>query len=160
MSKPDISLYVGKKVVGITRGKEPWEWGIKLEGDVEIRNKDPRETVYPSDFEILVNHGMHLMAFSLSTRDTTLHFAGPGATKISWSFAPTKYVIVDPKYGGEVYPQWPEELEEMGIPAMEGEGVSAEPSEEWAEEETKLVQAREQRVQQNAEEFLKEDADA
>jgi len=155
--KPTIDLYVGKKVVGITRGEEDWEWGIKFEGDVEIRNKDRRETYRPEEIGLLVAYGMRLMAFSLSVHDTTLHFAGAGAAKISWSFSPTRYVIVDPKYGGEVFPQWPEELEEMGIPAMEGGGISPEPSPEWQEEEARLVQAREKRVQQSAQEFLQED---
>lgn len=158
MSKPDLGLYVGKKIIGFTHGKEEWEWAIQLEGGVEIRNKDRRE-VFPADTQGIDSIlGYHLGALSLSPKDTTLHFMGPGAAKVTISFSPTKYVIHDPRHGGEVWPQWDEYLESQGIPSMEGEPVSDEPSEEWPKEETRLLQEQQHRAQITAEEWLKEDA--
>lgn len=150
--KPTLDLYTGQKVIAITRGEEPWEWGIKLESGVEIRNKNREEIFRPMK---LVN--TRIMAYSLSPRDTTIHFAGEGASKVTVSFKPTQYAIVDPKHGGEVYPQWPEELEERGIPSHPEEEISALPGNEWPAEEERLVNERERRIQQQAQEFLKED---
>jgi hypothetical protein len=146
--KPTIDLYRGKKIIAVVRGEESWEWGIKLQGDVEIRNKDVREEFRPMD---VVNR--YIAAFSLSPRDTTLHLSD--GQKIS--FAPTKYAIFDPRYGSESYPQWPEELEEMGIPAIEGGEVSGESSPEWKAEEARLVEEREAQRGADAAEFLRED---
>jgi hypothetical protein len=154
VAKPDLSLYVGKKVIAIVRGEKDWEWGVKLQGDVEIRNKDRRESFRPMK---IVNY--YFSAMSLSTRDTTLHFAGPGNDKQVVSFTPTKYVIFDPKYEGEVWPQWDEYLESMGIPSMEGEEISAEAGEQWPDEEARLRQEREQRIQAGATNFLREDGE-
>lgn len=152
--KPTIDLYIGKKVIGTVHGEQPWQWGIRLEGDVEIRNKDERETWAANEQVMTSLDGYRLMALSLSPRDTTLHFAGPAATKIEISYSPTKYAIFDPKYGTESFPQWPEELEEMGIPAIEGGELTGPPSEEWAEQETRLVEEREAKRGLEATEFL------
>lgn len=150
--KPTLDLYIGRKVVAVTRKPdgEEWEWGIKLQGDVEIRNKDRRETFRPMK---IVNY--RLSSISLSPRDTTIHFT-KGNTKITASFNPTQYVIFDPKYGGEVFPQWPEELDEMGIHSHPEEGASSEPSEEWPEEERKLVAESDARRESDRVEFLKD----
>jgi hypothetical protein len=154
--KPTIDLYVGKKVVAVIKGDLPWEWGLKLEGDVEIRNKDESEVIWPMPQQII---GYYFMHMSLSEQDTTLHFVGPGNENVTISYNPTKYAIYDPKYGSESYPQWPELLEEMGIPAIEGGEITGEPSSEWKVEEHRLVQERDQRRTKDAEEFLQDTED-
>jgi len=152
MAAPELSLYIGQKVIAITRGDEAWEWGIKLESGVEIRNKDPREIFRPMG---LVKYRFQSM--SMSGQDTTLHFMGPSAAKFSIGLKPTGYVIYDPAYGSEVFPQWPEELEDMGIHANEGLGHHREPAgSEWPTEELRLKIAREVRTSSEASDFIKD----
>lgn len=153
MSKPDLSLYMGRKVVSVIHKNEDGDWGIELEGRVMILNKSPNETIPPGD-EIV---GGKFVFISMSLRDTTLHFKMENGYKHTISFPPTYYVIADPVHGGEVYPQWPEELEQSGVPATPEGGISDEPSPEWADEEARLRDAREARIQSDADEFLKED---
>lgn len=150
MGKPDLSLYIGRKVVSVIRDNEDGEWGLELDGRVCILNKSPFETFPPGD-EII---GARFSAMSMSLRDTTLHFMAPNNHKHTVSFSPTYYVICDPVHGGEVYPQWPEELEQSGVPATPEGGISSEPSEGWPEEEARLRGARDSRVQGEASEFL------
>lgn len=153
MAAPDLSLYMGQKVVAITKGEEVWEWGIKLESGVEIRNKDVKETFKPMG---LVN--MRFQSMSLSARDTTLHFMGGGASKISVGLKPTGYAIFDPKYGSEIFLQWPEELDEMGITANEGMAPPrSTPAPEWSKEEQRLKNVRDGRIEGEAVEFLAEE---
>lgn len=147
MSKPNLVMYVGQKVIAITRGKLPWEWGIKFANGVEIRNKARNETFRPIG---LVNR--HLLTISFSVQDTTLHFSGEEKV----SLKPTAYSIADPRHGGEVYPQWPEELETVGIPSHPEEDVSAQPSEEWAEVENEIHAQADTRRQGEAANFLAE----
>jgi hypothetical protein len=150
MAAPDLSLYMGQRVISITYGDETWEWGIKLESGVEIRNKDVRETFHPTK---LVN--MRFQSMSVSERDTTLHFMGAGATKVSIGLKPTGYAIFDPKHGSEIYPQWTEELEEMGITANEGMAPPrSAPAPEWEREESRLKKTRDGRIAGEATEFL------
>jgi len=149
--KPDLSLYLGKRVVAIVRGEQPHEWGIKMQGEVEIRNRDERETVVPIGLVGLVFSSM-----SLSLHDTVMHFTGPNNELEKFSFNPVKYGIYDPGYGSEVLPQWPEELEAAGnVP--EGMEASGEASAEWPERRARLEQERDARTQSDAQEFLKED---
>lgn len=150
---PDLSLYIGKKVTAITKGDEQWEWGIILDGGVEIRNKDVRETFRPDTSLI----GMRFQSMSVSTRDTTLHFIGHGAAKVSIGLKPTGYAIFDKRYGSEIFPQWPEELDEMGITANEGMAPPRQPpAPEWDEEEKRLEHARQERISGEAVEFIKD----
>lgn len=151
--KPTLDLYIGRRIIGIEFGDEPWKWAIVLDGGVKIVNKSRRETIRPGD-EIL---GYKLMSISQSARDTSVHFFGPSAVKITIGLMPTQYAILDPAYGGEVYPQWPEELEEAGIPSHPEEEVSAQPSDEWKAEEERLVTAQELRHISDAQEFVKEE---
>lgn len=150
MVKPSLDLYIGNYVASIVRGEQPWQWAIRLDSGVEIRNKDRRETFSP-DFEKFV--GARIQTISLSVRDTTITFTNGE----KWSLNPTQYVILDPKYGGEVYPQWPEELEEAGVPSHPDEDVSAQPGPEWKHEYQRLRQMMAARHQSQADEFLKED---
>lgn len=151
--KPDLSLYVGKKVTAITRGEQPWEWGIKFQGDVEIRNKDEREVLAPIGLV-----GMFFTHMSFSLHDTTMYFTGLGKKTERFSFNPTRYAIADPAHGGEVYPQWPEELEAGGITSVPGGEVSAEPDdpEGWAERRESLLREGDERRANEAAEFLKD----
>src|SRR5262245_56667847 len=150
--KPTLDLYVGHKVIAITRGEEEWEWGIKLAGDVEIRNKDELEVFRPIG---LVNH--RLTSISYSERDTSIHFMRNGQ-KATISLKPTGYVILDPRYGGEAYPQWPEFLDDMGITANEGKAEpSARPLPDWIQAERRIAAEQQRRVQDEAAEFLKEE---
>lgn len=148
-TKPDLSLYRGKRVIAITRGELPHEWGIKLQGDVEIRNKDDRETMAPIGLV-----GAHISSLSLSLHDTTIHFDNGE----KFSFNPVKYVIYDPAYGSEVLPQWPEELELAGnVP--EGMEPSGEPTDAdgWALERSRLARERDETTRREMEDFMRED---
>lgn len=147
--KPTIDLYLGKKIIAVVRGEQPWEWGIKLEGDIEIRNKDERETMAP--IGLVGDRFAHL---SMSLRDTVVHTMKGQ----KFSFNPTRYTIYDPRYGSEVLPQWPEELELAGnVP--EGLEPSGEPTdaEAWLEVERKEETARQDRAQQGLTDFISEE---
>lgn len=150
--KPDLSLYVGNYVQGIVRGDEPWQWGIRLDDGTEIRNKDRGETFVPDDIV-----GARIKTIMFSEADTVIQFSN-GAR---WSFNPTQYALHDPKHGGEVYPQWPEELEEAGIPSHPEEGVSDEPENprDWEKHRQQKHRSHQARIEGQAQEFLKEDQD-
>ena len=154
MAKPGLFLYIGRKVIAVSRvGKSDFNWSIVLEGNVVILNHD-KDEVYPPPPALV---GMRLSALSQSLRDTTMHFTGMGATKITVSLPPTKYSIHDPAHGGEVFPQWPEELEMAGIPAVEGGELSAEPSPEWNSAERKILFEKQERIEEEARNWLKEE---
>jgi hypothetical protein len=159
MSKPDLSLYVGRRITRVLIGKKdaPWKWGIELEGGVVIWNKSAVEVFHPGQESV----GGILSTMSMSPRDTTLHFRMANGHMHRISFNPTQYTISDPVHGGEVFPQWPEELEVIyGIPAMEDGPLSDRPKDEkaWQDEEARLRQAGDARVQNEAAEFLNEEA--
>jgi hypothetical protein len=145
--KPDLSLYIGRYVADIIRGGQPWQWGLRLDDQTEIRNKDRRETYVP---EHIV--GKRITTITISEHDTTIHFSGD----LKWSLNPTQYSIYDPKHGGEVYPQWPEELEEAGIPSHPEEQVSEPPKnvEEWNDHRAALLREHDSRIAGQAREFL------
>jgi hypothetical protein len=154
--KPNLSLYLRQKVVEIPKGVLPWQWAIKLESGVLIVNKDELEHIAPDQVVPLV--GWTFESVSFSTGDTTMHFRSPETDTIfKWSIAPTKYAVHDPVHGGEVYPQWPEELEERGIPSVEGGEISTPPPEEWSEHYNKLTSEGDKRRKDEATEFLKEE---
>ena len=150
--KPNLQLYIGRYVQAIVRpeNSQPWEWGIRLDNGVEIRNKDQRETFVPQDIV-----GSRIMTIVMSLHDTTIHFSG--GTK--WSVNPTQYVIHDPKHGGEVYPQWPEELEEAGITSHPEGRVSDKPDdpEAWERARQETLHEQDARIQTNAREWLAEE---
>lgn len=151
--KPNLSLYVRQRVKAIIRAGKPWQWAIMLESGVLIINKDEREEFSP-DEQMAGNFTFD--SFSMSVHDTTLHFRSLlDDHVVKFGLSPTKYAIHDPVHGGEVYPQWPEELEkEWGIPSVEGGELSAEPSVEWGEHYDKLIEENRERSQQEAAEFL------
>lgn len=148
--KPNLSLYVGNYVAGIVRGPEPWMWGIRLDDGTEIRNKDRNETFVPDDIV-----GARIMTISFALEDTTIRFSN--GTR--WSFNPTQYAIHDPQHGGEVYPQWPEELEEAGISSHPEEGVSDPPENprDWEKHRQQKLRSGQARIEGQAQEFLKEE---
>lgn len=154
-AKPDLTLYIGKYVQAIVKPKdgEPWEWGIRLDNDVEIRNKDRRETFVPMDVV-----GKKIKTITYSVHDTTIIFNGG----MKWSLTPTQYALHDPKHGGEVYPQWPEELEQRGIPSHPEEGVSDKPDDpkKWHDHREGLLREADERHEAEAAEFLKDEEDA
>lgn len=154
--KPTLDLYLKWKVKEVRQDtEEPWQWGIALEKDgkeILIVNKSRQEIIAP--FEIL---DCIFMAQSLSPRDTTLHFMAPNGHKISVGVKPTQYAIIDPAFGGEAYPQWPEELEEAGIPSHPDEQVSAPPAEGWDEERKRLKEAQHTRQDAEQREWIQED---
>lgn len=154
--RPNLSLYLRQKVVEIIKGGQPWQWAIKLESGVCIINKDESEVYAPDDFFAVKN--FTLDSFSMSVRDTTLHLRSPETGMImKFSLSPTKYAVHDPVHGGEVYPQWPEELEEFGIPSVEGGEISSDASAEWAGHYDKLTSEGDKRRQREAQEFLEEE---
>lgn len=153
-TKPDLSLYIGRVVTRVeVHPEDDSEWWIELEGGIRIANKSPQETMRPDDSLL----GARFMMITMSFQDTTLKFEAANGYVWSVSFKPTYYVIHDPEHGGEVYPQWPEEMEAAGIPATPEGGISDPPSESWTERHEKLRFSQEARVQSEASEFLKED---
>jgi hypothetical protein len=157
--KPNLSLYLRQKVVEILKGDQPWQWAIKLESGVCIINKDESELFPPDEF--LAQKNFRLESFSMSRRDRILRLGFSALVHVvKWSLTPTKYAIHDPVHGGEVYPQWPEELEEeYGIPSVEGGQASSKPSQEWGSEYKKLTSEGDERRQREAEEFLRDEDD-
>jgi len=153
--KPNLSLYLRQRVVEIVKGEKSWQWAIKLSSGVYIINKDENEEFAPEGF--LAEKNFIFTSYSMSVHDTTMHFQSPETGMIvKYSLAPTKYAVHDPVHGGEVYPQWPEELEERGIPSVEGGEISAAPSPEWDKHYEKLTSEGERRRQSEAQEFLKD----
>ena len=153
-TKPDLTLYIGKYVQTIIRddeNPEPWKWGIRFDNGVEIRNKDRREVFVPQDIV-----GKQLKTITFSEGDTTLVFTGG----LKWSLNPTQYAIHDPAHGGEVYPQWPEELEEAGIPSHPDEDVSSAPDdpEGWSKHRTNIQMEHDRRITRQANDWLQEEA--
>jgi hypothetical protein len=148
VQKPHLSLYIGKAITDVIRMPESWQWAIVLEGGIEIRNKDRRETFKPRD---IIGH--KIRTISLSEQDTTLHFSNGQ----KWSLNPTQYAIYDPAYGGEAYPQWPGELEDAGIPSHPEEDVSTPPSADWERQRQALVKEGEERITEQAREWVEED---
>lgn len=150
MTKPELSMYLGKKVIAVTRGDQPWEWGLKLQGDVEIRNKDERETHPPIGLV-----GAFFSSMTMSLQDTVMHFS----TGEKFSFHPTKHTIFDPAYGSEVFPQWPEDLTLMGVHPEEADGpdaLEAKDPAKWAERAAMLEEERVRRSAKESEEFLRD----
>lgn len=147
--KPTLDLYIGRYVSAIIKqavlNAKPWQWGIQLDSGVVIYNKDRRETFVPDGIV-----GARIKTVAYSEVDTTVHFSNG----FKWSLTPTQYAIADPKHGGEVYPQWPEELEEAGIPSHPEEPVSDSPQEGWDEHRQDLLRAGEARNRSDAQEFL------
>lgn len=156
--KPGLGLYMKWTVSAVEKDEEEdWKWAIVLKSkDREIRvvNKNRQETFAPEEIV-----GGVLATVSQSLYDTTLHIIMPNGHRISIGMNPTQYAILDPKFGGESYPQWPEELEEAGIPSHPDEDVSAKPSEEWPGERMKLVHDLDKRTQEEARQWLAEDND-
>lgn len=155
-NKPDLTLYVGKKVTEIVRPENalPWQWAIKLENGVLIVNKDRRETFVPSGIV-----GYSISTISFSVRDTTIHFFKAESEMMKWSLNPTQYAVHDPKHGGEVYPQWPQELEEAGIPSHPEEPVSDKPvdPEAWEQHRQGEIRDRQVRAAEAQREWIRED---
>jgi hypothetical protein len=150
MGKPNLSLYLGRRVTSVIRENEDNEWGIELDGRILILNKKANETFPPGD-ELV---GCRFSFISMGVHDTTLHFEAINGHRHTVSFPPTYYVISDPVHGGQVYPQWPEELEQSGVPATPEGGISDLPSEDWPDEEQRLRAERDARNENEAAEFL------
>jgi hypothetical protein len=142
-------------VTKIHRAKDDSKWAIELEGGILVENQSPGETFPPGD-EIL---GSRLITVIASVQDTTLVFEAPAGNFHRISFAPTYYTISDPGYGGIVYPQWPEELEEAGIPATPEGGISDKPQPGWEKAEQELHERAQRGQEQEAAEFLKEESE-
>ena len=159
MSKPTLSLYSKWNVSGVYQDAAlAWQWAIELSepGNPErttlIVNQSRDEIMAP--IEIVDGK---LITVSMSLVDTTLTFQMPNGHIHKIGLKPTQYAISDPVYGGLSYPQWPEELEEAGIPSHPEEDVSAPASEEWAEERERLIRGQEIRIGNEAQEFVLED---
>lgn len=154
-NKPDLTLYVGKEVTEITRpqGALPWQWAIKLENGVLIVNKDRRETFVPEE---LVGYSIRTISFSM--KDTTITFI-KGEEMMKWSLNPTQYAVHDPAHGGEVYPQWPQELEDAGIPSHPDEPVSDKPDDPkaWEDHRKSEIDRRQSEVESEARHWIEEE---
>jgi len=148
VQKPHLSLYIGRYVAAILKGDKPWQWGIRLDNGVEIRNKDRGEIWEPSNLV-----GAKIKTISMSEADTVVHFSNGH----KWSFNPTQYAIFDPSYGGEAYPQWPGELEDAGIPSHPEEEISTQPSADWERQRQALVKEGDERITKESREWLEED---
>lgn len=154
--KPNLSLYFGqvvKNVVCEDMADAPWKWTLHFENGVVIQNYSKDEVHPPFAFI-----GWRFLSMSMSQYDTSLHFQNPANKKIKkWGLKPTSYTVHDPRHGGEVIPQWPEELEERGIAPEDIGQVSDPPPETWLKDYTQSIKVGEARTQANAQEFLKED---
>jgi len=154
--KPDLSMYKGRKVVGVVVDEaDSSNWYIELEGGIKINNVSADESFSPTP-EIV---GSTLETVLLSYRDTTAVFRAVNGHAHKIGFQPTYYTISDPGYGGTVFPQWPEELEESGVPATPEGGISDKPQESWVKAEAEHEARTAARRQSEAAEFLKEDDD-
>jgi len=154
--KPDLTMYVGRKVTSISRDpSNPANWGIMLDNGVLIQNQSPAETISPGD-EII---GSTVGPVIHSLRDTTVVLTAANGHTHKLSLAPTYYTISDPRYGGIVYPQWPEELEEGGVPATPEGGISEKPQADWDKAEEEIHARAQARREQEAAHWLKEDED-
>lgn len=156
--KPNLSLYVGRTVKSVYRlpDTEAWEWYIEFDNGVLIRNYSKDETHMPSHVE-----GMKFISFSMSVADTTMHFESSVDHVIhKWGLKPTSYTVHDPRHGGEVIPQWPEELEERKIYPRDIGFVSDSAPDTWETEYENLTQQADARAKNNAQEFLTEDGNA
>lgn len=156
--KPQLSNYIGQRVTEVISKETPggdmrWQWYIRFEGGAKIVNKSCKETFPPT--EII---GARFTSMSLSTGDTTLHFSAPNGHVHKIGLNPTQYAIDDPRYGGEAYPQWPEELEEKGIPSHPQESVSHQQTEEekvaWQAERERLLKKADERREDDRRTFL------
>jgi len=154
MSKPDLTLYRGQKVVDVIYDpQETHNWYVELEGGARVINQSREETIPPGR-EII---GAVLTTVLLSFRDTTLVFRAANGHVHKLSLAPTYYAIHEPGYGGIVYPQWPEELEQGGVPATPEGGISDQPQPGWEKTEQELQERAQQRRQQEAAQFIEEE---
>lgn len=151
MSKPDLNLYIGKKVAAVNMTDIAWQWEIVLDDGTRFINKSREEIMAPTEIV-----GGKLKTISFSEHDTTLHWEMANGHIQKMSFNPTQYSIHDPAHGGEVYPQWPEELEEDGISSHPEEPVSDKPEETWAGREEQLKAERERRISGEARDFIEE----
>lgn len=157
--KPNLSLYFGQVVKDVIQGADDdtaYQWYIEFENGVRIINHSRDETHPPTDYI-----GWKFMSMSMSVHDTTLHFRDPATLFIrKFSLKPTSYTIHDPRHGGEVIPQWPEELEEAGIAPEDIGKVSDPPPETWAKDYEQITRAQDAKRQSDAQEFLEEDENA
>lgn len=113
-NRPQLDHYVGRQLVGIVEPTEAdWNWGIRLDGDVIIRNKDHRRT----NLDILREAvGLHFMCVTLGELDTTLQFGTERSGVIrEVSLTPTKYSIAAPGVD-EHEPQRADVEEEITLP--------------------------------------------
>ena len=154
--KPNLSLYFGQVVRKVNQSeREPWKWTLTFENGVVIQNYSPDETHPPVEFV-----GWKFISMGMSVHDTSLHFRDPQTGIIrKWGLKPTSYTIHDPKHGGEVIPQWPEELEERGISPDDIGKISDQPDdpEAWERAEHDLQAGQEAKRRSDAQEFLEDE---
>ena len=133
---PSLDHYVGRGVQAVVKGEEDWDWAVRLEGGVLIRNKDKRRTKAPEGLD-----GLALMMTIFSEMDTVMKFGRGQTTETQVlkdvTLMPTKYTIAGPGIEEEIYPQWPEELpkekDEMEAPQVYTDEYLAEREQEPVE---------------------------
>jgi len=128
-----IEHFVGRPFKEISQGEDKWDWGIVLEGDAVIRNKNKKRTKAPSAEEL---EGKVLANVILSEMDTRLMFTDEGGAREEIVLTPTDYTVGTPQTG-EYYPQRPVELQELPPdPSEERVADGPEEQEEPEEDET------------------------
>lgn len=112
--RPSIDHYVGYPIEEITHvGDAPWQWAIRLEGGILLKNHDESRTLVPSQEEVA---GKQILTVEMNTQSTVLkigHLEGEGENKhpvydFDIPFAPLLYSIADARYshlGEEIFPQ-------------------------------------------------------
>ena len=102
---PQLDHYIGREIEQvITYGKKSWEWGLKLSGDVVVRNlSDTFDS--PSDVS-----GQTITSVYRSEDETFVYLLLSGGT--AWGFSEGKYEIGDPAYTHVEPPKPIEELPE------------------------------------------------
>lgn len=162
--KPALNLYLDWVCTAVVQEEAvDWQWAILLrprdgadrDRQALIVNKSRKETHAP--IEII---GGTFRSISMSAQDTTLHFLMPNGYRQSVGLNPTQYAIGDTAHGGEVYPQWPEELEEAGIPSHPDEEVSSPSSVDWDRQRKFLEDEQHERHTREANEWIEEERNA
>jgi hypothetical protein len=138
----DLTYFIGRPFVALYDAEDPEGnllWGIELEGDGRIENKDP-SVEKPEEGAL---NGTVFIRPIFSELDTRLQFGVLDDIQQELTLTPTLYTISDPTFvqeeEGEIYPQVPFEIldtvPEDPSPDRVADGPEEEPTPSQEEEE-------------------------
>lgn len=121
-----LDHFYGREFVETLDGPNGYDWGIRLYGNIIIRNEDPDRPNPPTGLQ-----GTVFSLVILSEMDTRLVFiASDGSQRRhEVTFNPVKYTLTDNIIGKPIYPQMPEELVDVLPPDPSPERVADGPLE-------------------------------